>query len=475
MKAVIYARYSTDKQKVISIEGQIRECTEYANKNGYQIVGIYKDEAKTGKNDKRPGFQNLLSDSESGKFDAVIVWSFDRFSRRKYDNVVYKEILKKSGVTVVSVTETISDDPSGKLIEGIIECYSEYYLEELSRKVVRGMKQNVINGKFNGGTLPLGYMTDKNKNIVIDTATAPIVVRIFEEYAGGKTIEKIAEGLEVDSIRNKRGTPISKASINKMLRNEKYIGLYALDDVVNKDAIPPIISDELFNRVQLRLQSNTKAPAKHKAKVDYLLTPKIFCGKCGRTMIGESGTSQQNITHRYYKCSGAKKHKDCTKETVRKDLIEAKVIRLIQNIFFNDDLKIKLTKYILKLQSECDKSEERILKGQYESVLKKIENLVDAIQNGIYNDSIKERMTNFEKQKDELSEKLKKISESESPRKLSEKDMSIWFNFIKSNVIQDEKYRKRLVDRLVNVIYLYDDRMVVSLNYVDELVTISLN
>ena len=149
MKAVIYARYSSDNQREESIEGQLRECGDFAQRKGYTIVKTYADRAISGKKaDNRPQFMQMITDSKNGMFDAIIVWKIDRFSRDKYDSVYYKNILKKNGVSVVSATEPIDDSPEGQLMESIFEGFSAYYIKDLAMKVSRGMTENTLKGQI---------------------------------------------------------------------------------------------------------------------------------------------------------------------------------------------------------------------------------------------------------------------------------------------------------------------------------------
>lgn len=136
MTGVIYARYSSDNQREESIEGQLRECKEFAEKNDITILGTYIDRALSAKTDNHPDFQRMIKDSEKNMFDVVLVWKLDRFARNRYDSAHYKSILKRNGVKVISATEIISQGAEGILLEG----YAEYYSAELSEKVIRGMK-----------------------------------------------------------------------------------------------------------------------------------------------------------------------------------------------------------------------------------------------------------------------------------------------------------------------------------------------
>lgn len=124
MKAVIYARFSSDRQREESIEGQLRECKEYAERNGITIIGSYIDRALSAKTDNRPDFQRMIKDSAKGFFDLVLVWKLDRFARNRYDSAHYKAILKKNGVKVISATEAIAEDSTGILLESLLEGYA---------------------------------------------------------------------------------------------------------------------------------------------------------------------------------------------------------------------------------------------------------------------------------------------------------------------------------------------------------------
>lgn len=179
MNAVIYARYSSDNQREESIEGQLRECMEFANSTGVTVVGNYIDRAFSAKTDNRPEFQKMIKDSYKHCFDMIIVWKLDRFARNRYDSAHYKNLLKKNGVKVVSAKESIAEGSEGILLESVLEGMAEYYSAELSEKILRGMTENALKGKMNGGQSPFGYFVDEDRKLQIDPKTAPIVQDIF--------------------------------------------------------------------------------------------------------------------------------------------------------------------------------------------------------------------------------------------------------------------------------------------------------
>ena len=157
MTDVIYARYSTDNQREESIEGQLRECKAFAEKNGIQIIDTYIDRAMSAKTDNRPDFQKMIKDSAKQQFETVIVWKLDRFARNRYDSAHYKSILKRNNVRVLSATEAISQGAEGIILESVLEGMAEYYSAELAEKVIRGQTENALSCRFNGGTVRFLY------------------------------------------------------------------------------------------------------------------------------------------------------------------------------------------------------------------------------------------------------------------------------------------------------------------------------
>ena len=469
MKGVIYARYSSDNQREESIEGQLRECKAFAEKNDIQIVETYIDRALSARTDRRPDFQRMIKDSAGKKFEVVIVWKLDRFARDKYDSAHYKRILKNNGVKVVSATEAISAGAEGILLESMLEGMAEYYSAELSEKVTRGLTENALKCKYNGGTLPIGYIIDSEQYFQIDPLTAPAVLDAFKHYADGASMREITDEMNLKGVRTKRGGKISINSVTRMLHNRKYIGEYRYNDIVHPNGIPAIVPEDLFNRVQERMAANKKAPAKHKAEDEYLLTTKLFCGKCQCYMVGESGTGRNKV-HRYYKCASVKNHKGCDKKTVKKEWIENLVIEQIKKLIFDDELIEKLADTVMKLQSK-ENTALPLLKKRFADTQKSIDNMLNAIQQGILTASTKERLESLEKQKSELSVQI--IKEEMAKPTLSREQITFWFHRFRKLNTKRLDHRRRLIDSFVNAIFLYDDRITFTFNYKDGTKTIN--
>ena len=298
----------------------------------------------------------MIKDSSKGQFDVVIVWKLDRFARNRYDSAHYKNILKKNGVKVLSATEKISDDASGILLESMLEGYAEYYSAELAEKVKRGMTENALKGLWNGGQVPFGYKINAERKLYLDPINAPIVEEIFKMCNDGMTVKAIYNNLKERNVLRPNGKPLRYNAVRYILSNRTYIGEYNNSGVKIENSVPPIVSEELFNSVQLELAKNSHAPARHTAKDDYLLTTKLFCGKCGAMMVAQAGTSGTNKkVHRYYACVRQKKHK-CDKKMLHKTKIEDYVVYETMQFLQNDEYIEYLSELIYNLQLQFTES-----------------------------------------------------------------------------------------------------------------------
>ena len=473
MKAVIYARYSSDNQREESIEGQIRECTAFAEKNGITILRHYIDRAFSAKTDNRPEFQNMIKDSGKRLFDMIIVWKLDRFARNRYDSARYKATLKKNGVKVVSATEVISDGAEGIILESVLEGYAEYYSADLSEKVVRGMTENALKSKYNGGTRPIGYLIDNDQYFQIEPLTAPFVREAFQRYDEGATMTAIRDWLNEQGIKNTRGQKMTYNSVQHLLNNRRYIGEYTYRDVVVPDGIPAIVPQDLFDRVQEKLAKNKKAPARHKAEDEYLLTTKLFCGYCGAYLCGESGTSHTGNVHHYYKCVSVKKKRtECHKKSVRKEWIEDLVVSETMKMVMDDKAIEAIVSMLMDLLDR-----ENVNLPLYEQQLREtdtaIQNLLNAIQQGILTKSTKGRLEELEATKEELETKI--ACEKLAKPKVSAEFMTFWLHRFRKLDVRQKSHRKMLIDTFINAIFLYDDKMVITFNYKEGTTTITFD
>ena len=472
MTAVIYARYSSDNQREESIEGQIRECTAYAEKNGITVVKHYIDRALSAKTDNRPDFQQMIKDSEKRLFDIVLVWKLDRFARNRYDSAHYEYQLERNHVKLVSATEPISDSPAGIMVKSMLTGMAEYYSAELSEKVVRGMTENVLKGKYNGGTIPIGFKVDEEKFFQIDPLKAPFVVEAFQRYNEGATMKELMNWLNDSGVTTNRNQKFTYNSVQTLLTNKRYIGENHFKDIVMPDSIPAIVDKDLFEEVQLKIKKNSRAPARHKAEDDYLLTTKLFCGMCGAMMFGECGTGRNKVVHHYYKCATAKRFKTCKKKTVRKEWLEDLVIAETMKLIQDDAVIDAIVAEVLELQ-EQENTTLPLLEKQMKEVENSIENMLNAIQAGVLTNSTKSRLEKLEAQQKELEVRI--AEEKIARPRLSENQVRFWLTRFRKLDPNVKSHRETLINTFVNAVYLYDEKVLITFNYKDGTKTVTFD
>ena len=459
--AVIYARYSSSGQREESIEGQLRECRDYAKRNGFTVVGEYVDKALTGRTDKRPDFQRMLRDSERGVFKAVILWKTDRFARNRYDSAMYKYKLKRNGVRLFYAKESIPEGPEGIILESVMEGYAEYYSENLSQNIKRGNYDSALELKTLGQRV-LGLRKGADGRFEIDPETAPIVKRIFEEYADGERAKDIVARLNAEGFKTSHGGAFNKNSLRRILQNEKYIGVYSFKDIRVEDGIPAIVTRDLFNKCQKQLERHHRAPAAARDTL-FLLTAKLYCGKCGEPMTGDGGTSRSGKVYNYYICNGRRRHK-CDKGRVGKDWIEELVVGEMMKILATENFIETVADKVMEFQErEKDDSVINALEARQKEIERAINNVMAAIEQGIVTPTTKSRLVELEAERERVNRGIAKevISKPEL-----ERDEIVWFleRFLGGD-INDEAFRSFLIDTFLNAVFLYDDKLILVFNY----------
>lgn len=459
MNAVIYARYSSDKQTEQSIEGQLRVCQEYAARNDITIIDEYIDRAMTGTNDKRPAFLQMIEDSEKKQFEYILVYKLDRFSRNKYDNVIYKHKLEQYGVKVISATEVISDTPEGHLMEGLLEMFAEMYSRELSQKVKRGMRESLIKGNSIGGQLLYGYKV-VDKKIQIDEEKAKFVRYFFAEYAKGKSKVDIINEL------NSMGGNFNRNSFQNTLSNKKYIGIYDNGEIVNNNYYPPIISEEVFNAVQQRLVVNKRLSAQKKSKENFILTGKLFCAKCGASMVGTSGKK----SYFYYVCTSRFRKHTCDKSIEKKEDIESFIVE--QTLLRIKKDKEEIIQGMLKQWSKPE-SDFRI--KECERNIKRVEKELDTCFELLLNNSNNQEMIKRINEKADSLTVLKEDLEKERDRLTfakgiakTEQNLRASINAFLEKKPGDISYKERIIKHFVNTVYVSDEELTVFYNVFKE-------
>lgn len=460
--AAVYCRYSsTSHQTDQSIEGQLAAAQKYAAAHGMTIIREYCDRGISGRSDDRAEFQRLLRDSAKHEWSALIVWKTDRIGRNREELAINKSRLKKNGVKIFTVAETIPDTPEGIILESVLEGFAEYYSVQLAANVKRGLRESAKKGNTVGHII-FGFTRSADKRVIIEPTEAAIVQRVFREYTSSVPTKEIIEKLNEEGLRC-RGRLFNYNTILRILKNRKYIGEYRWDGELLGE-LPRIIDDATFEKAQYMISANRRAPSRVWTHIDYLLTGKLFCGHCESAMVGVSGTGKNGTRHHYYECMGHRK-KTCHKKTVRKEWIEDLVLSEIRAVLSDDALLDAIAQKAYDIYaSETDTSYVDSLQKQLSEAEKGISNIVRAVEAGMFSPALRERMEALEAQKAELEASLA-AARLDASMEIS-KDMILFgLHKMREYTPEDPEARSRLIDAFINAVYLFDDKLLISFNY----------
>lgn len=480
--AVIYARYSTTEQRTESITAQLRACSLYAVKNDINILQEYTDEARSGTTDDRPAFQRMIGDLKTKriKADLLLVHKLDRFARNRYDSVVYRRTLLKAGVRLIAVDQPLDDSPESELLTTVLEGLNEYYILNLSREVMKGMKENAYQARFNGGTAPLGYDIVEGK-YVINEDEAETIRLIFSMYSQGNNYRQIQDRLNALGCPTKRGMKFGKNSLYEILRNPKYVGYYVFnrapkrieghrnwharkkeDEIIAlPDAVPRIIPEEVYQKVQERLNSKKMATPRQRSDELYILTGVIKCGKCGAAMVGNSSKAKDGKRKRYYECSRKLRTRECNNRQISKARIEEYVLDQVEGSLFSPEKLPEMINKIYAMANEQDKQHTQTSKEFKKRILAvetKMERIVSQVLDGADWRTFDGTVKKLQKQKDDLEEQLHNLPE-QPPQKITKEMILKYFSRFRNAVLDrvDEAQKKIIVDNYVHEVTVSEE------------------
>ena len=299
----LYARVSSDRQDVdLSVAAQLRALRDFARKNNYVVAREYVDEAESGRIADRPQFRRMLDDAvkPNPPFQEILVWKFSRFTRKREHAVAFKSMLRRRGIRVVSVTEQADGTPTGKLLEAIIESVDEFYSENLAQEMVRGMREAASRGFRVTPNVPFGYQkvyvqdgARKRARLEVNRKAAPLIRRIFDMAAQGRSTLDITKTLNAEGIPSPRGKKWLKRSVHNMLNNEVYTGTLVwgtnarngAPPVRVKRAFPAIVPRGKFEQVASLLRSRaTKVEHPRRTSSPYPLSGLVKCRACRKAL-----------------------------------------------------------------------------------------------------------------------------------------------------------------------------------------------
>lgn len=407
MRAVSYLRVSTDRQaeKDLSIPAQRQAIQAWAASHGCEIVREFSDEGESARTANRPAFLEMVAFCRQAPgLDAVLVYHLDRFSRSRLDHAVYKSLLRKAGVRIVSVTVPLDESPESIILEGVLETFSEYYSANLSRVISRGMRQAVEAKRSRpGGTIPYGFQSvrvDGRVTLEVLPGEAAAVRRMADLAMQGQDLGAISQILEDEGMRNRTGGRFQKSQLQRIFHSAALVG----DLVWNRqrhgkgpffkpteawvrvpDAWPAILDRETFARIQEVLAM--RAPTNLRRRLpssDYLLTGFLICGHCG---AGYTVEQAKGGRYRYYQCARSMKEgvRACPGRRLPLAAADRAALRGILDVLFDERELARIAVWAAKeagVDQQAMEKQERDLGRLEIGLALRRERLLDALEGG---------------------------------------------------------------------------------------------
>ena len=487
MNAALYIRVSTEDQIELSPDSQKKLLLEYAQKNNLDVEDehIFMDEGISGrKAEKRPAFMQMiaLAKSKNKPFEKILVWKFSRFARNQEESIVYKNMLRKDGVEVISVSEPIIDGPFGSLIERIIEWMDEYYSIRLSSEVTRGMKEKAMRGGVQSSPV-LGYDIADNQ-YVLNEKEAEIVKKAFNLFIQGDTCGVIAKYFNSLGYKNKRGNLFTGRVIKYMIQNPIYYGMvrwnYATQQGVGRKVNPeedwiivkgkhiPIIDKETWDKANNKI--STAKPTTYTPSTGYKhwLGGLLRCKHCGGTLVyGETRTKRNGKLYisPKYSCNNYIKGKCSHSNSISVKKIETEIIALLESTSKKLSEEGSIQELNIRIQDSNNKQE--ILNKQLEKLDKRLLKAKEAFLAEV--DTLEEYKSNkeiIEKERMRITEQLNKLEE---PKQVSGELKNRCTTAIK--IIQDDsasiEYKNKFLKDFIDSITFskMDDELVLLMFY----------
>lgn len=477
--AVAYARYSSDNQRQESIDAQVRAIKEYCRKNQIMLTHVYVDEAVSATSDQREEFLKMVDDAKKGSFDFCIVHKLDRFARNRYDSAFYRRELEKCGVKVLSVLEQLDDSPESIILESVLEGMAEYYSKNLAREVRKGLNENALVAKHNGGVSPLGYNVLPDGSYEINQTEAQAVRIIFDMYSKEYGYSLICDELNRRGLKTKMGQSFGKNSIADILRNEKYVGRYVWnkrlskksgnrkykpdDQIVRIDgALPAIVTMEVWNKVQSILESRKRKP-RHNQTYFYLLTGKLVCAECGSAYVGSGYEYGRGKKKNYqYSCNGRLRHKTgCQNKSIRCEKIEQFVLsklKLVLSDHVINDLADKMISQLTQRESTSEVTSKE-LNTQIASLKTRIAKTWDLYYDDLLpKEEAAEQINALTERQKELEQQLADAKLQSTKQQLEKPQIVAYLNRCREDLqSNDHNVLRSLVDTFVDKIVVSKD------------------
>lgn len=451
-RAVIYARYSSDKQDESSIDAQARACEAYAASHGYAIIKRYYDEAISGKGSKtalRREYQHMLKDADKHMFDIVLIHKYDRIARNLREHANLEKRLSDNDITLIATAQDFGFTSEAKILKSMLWAMSEYYIDNLSNEVKKGHKETALKAMHNGGYAPFGYDVVDQKYL-INEVEAAYVKRMFDCAVNRKGFTALIKEMSAAGITGKRGKPITYNTIYEILRNEKYTGTYLFCQTMGKtreeqrekknairieNALPVIIGKAQFEEVQY-IMKKRKQTGK---KAGYLCSGLVYCGNCGAKMHGCT-THRKGHEYRKFYCSAK-----CGIGTIDMDLVDNAVKLYIEKLLDQDSIEAltqALSSYLAGEKSRTKEFTESI-RHEIEKRQNQVDNYMITLGSGALPQEV---ISDIGAKIVSLKDEIRALESTEPPKDFTVPQIQGWLQSIRT--APDDKAVRLLIERI---------------------------
>lgn len=508
-KTAVYARLSTEDLDEDTLDNQIYLLKSFVGeKTDMVLVDIYADNGFSGTNFERPEFTRLMNDVKTGKVNCIVVKDLSRLGRNYIEtgNLI-ENVFPFLNVRFIAVTDNFDTNEGGgveNMVASFKNLVNDVYAKDISRKIITAFRTKQKNGEYIGLVAPYGYLKSaENKNkFVIDEKTAPAVKKIFELYAGGYGLDRIARIMnesDYDCPRKYRysigitksdrykNSKWGRTTINTILTNRAYIGDMVQGKVkqelcnnivmhyTNKDdwivvegTHEAIIERNLFFEVQDILEKKKTEQAVRRKnsksreyKEENLLKGRIKCGCCGKSMNLAQNVRGNSISRSYY-CSGYKELREavCTnKNRINKSSVESKVLESIKKCIFNNIDESSLSLEIADKNTQDIKKRMVQIERAIRQTNSKIADLYKDVSDGLIDENdyllMKTKFLNdkkqFEREEKLLSDNMKKNSDSAGKLRAAD--------YLKK-CKKAKKLDRKMVESFIELVTINDDKSI---------------
>ena len=470
-RVAVYARFSCDKQRDASIEDQIYEAERYCESHGYEIVKLYTDYAMSGRSDDRPQFLTMIDDAQAGAFDVVLVWKMDRFARNMQDQFYHEKILSDAGVRLESVKENISGNGiEASMSKGMHAIFAQIRSQQSAEDTMRGMIGKARKCQYLGYHW-LGYTHDGD-TIIIDTETKDLARGVHEQYLAGESVKEIVRWLNEQGVKNRNGQPVTYSFVTGILKNWAYAGVYtwgkAKDEqgrdlldidgqpvplVRIEDGIPAIVTvdekEACLQRLRFKKHVNIRS--------DYMLSGKLYCGKCGKLMHGE--TCRNSAGKHYFRYCCPKKRKACT-GVYWKEELETAIASVVRSMLHETDvLECIADAYAKYRNGKKPKAAIEAAQADLKAIKKQRDNLIKAVQDGLPYKHVAEKLNKLDREQERLERKIVELNRKQDS--VSREEVMLMLTDVANGYRTDSEILKAFISQ----VWVYGDEALAVMNF----------